>query len=155
MKPWRKPDFNVAGLFSILTRNESRKYQAFGNGCLMSFIKERIIFPTFCFLPEQLDLLQQIVHTFKVRQAPLLTSCESYVIIGIKELFVKGITCFFYDYFVIWIFPRSSLFFCQNKIWAMSIFANTLAKTKFPSHLKAIFRWFYPLKKSTLWVLSL
>ena len=61
----------------------------------MSFIKERIIFPTFGFLSEQLDLLQQIVHTFKVRQAPLLTSCESYVIIGIKELFVKGITCFF------------------------------------------------------------
>ena len=37
----------------------------------------------------------------------------------------------------------------------MLILANTLVKTKFSSHLKAIFRNFYTLKKGILWVLSL
>ena len=37
----------------------------------------------------------------------------------------------------------------------MLILANTLVKTKFSSHLKAIFRNFYTLKNSILWVLSL
>ena len=37
----------------------------------------------------------------------------------------------------------------------MLILANALVKTKCRSHLKTIFRNYYPLKKSILWVLSL